>query len=491
MEIWPQYPCIYEINTLVWLYELSQIQGRVVTLMDVPSEQWDAIAALKIDAVWFMGVWERSPAGIRLSMEDANRLDSFKQALPDFTTEDNVGSAYCVRRYVVDERLGGPAGLMEAKRQLWQRGIRLILDYVPNHVAPDHPWVLDHLEYFIHGTEEELLKTPANFITVNNHILACGNKEWPDVIQLNAFNQQMRKATANTIKEIASQCDGIRCDMAMLMMNSVFEGKWEHLAGTKPSQEYWPDIISQVKTNYPDTLFIAEVYGEHKWELQQQGFDYCYDKDRLYQRLKEGNVDGVRLHLKYASLSYQSKLIRFIENHDESRAVKVFSPPERERGAAIVAMSLPGAKLIHEGQLEGRQVKIPVFLRRRPPEPVDSNLRAFYVKLLQEIHNGIFHDGEWMLCEQSGWPDNTSYHNLLSWCWHNERERRLIAVNMSSNSSQGRVHVPWDEIGGHFWRLKDVFSGQIFDRDGDEMLNPGLYVALEGWAVHFFEVTSI
>jgi len=106
-----------------------------VDLGTVPAKEWDAIAAPGFDAVWFMGVWERSPAGIEISMRNAGLLEDFRRALPDFTAEDNVGSPYCVRRYVVDGHLGGPRGLATARGMLAGRGLRLILDFVPNHVA--------------------------------------------------------------------------------------------------------------------------------------------------------------------------------------------------------------------------------------------------------------------------------------------------------------------------------------------------------------------
>ena len=139
MKAWPKHPAIYEINTWVWLAELSREHQRPVNLATVPEQEWDAIASYGFDAVWFMGVWERSPAGIEVSMRNKGLLEDFRRALADFSAEDNVGSPYCVRRYVVDQRLGGPAGLAAAREMLAKRGLRLILDFVPNHVAPDHP----------------------------------------------------------------------------------------------------------------------------------------------------------------------------------------------------------------------------------------------------------------------------------------------------------------------------------------------------------------
>src|SRR5262250_857452 len=148
--VWPRYPSLYEISTWVWLSELSQKYRMRIDLSSVPSTEWDAVAAYGFDAVWLMGVWERSPGGVAIANQNKNLLDGFKRALPDFRPEDNVGSPYCVRSYVVDQQLGGPEGLAAARRELAKRRLNLVLDFVPNHVAPDHPWIVQHPEYFVH-----------------------------------------------------------------------------------------------------------------------------------------------------------------------------------------------------------------------------------------------------------------------------------------------------------------------------------------------------
>src|SRR5262252_4593471 len=220
MATLPRYPTLYEINTWVWLSELSTKAGRLVDLSSVPSAEWDAIAAYGFDAVWFMGVWERSPAGIAIANRNEGLLADFLRALPDFRSEDNVGSPYCVRRYVVDQHLGGPEGLAIARRELSRRGMNLMLDFVPNHVAPDHPWAAVHPEYFIRGNDENLASDPSSYIKVKGTVCACGRDPyfppWPDVLQLNAFDAGHRQAAIETVSRIAQQCDGVRCDMAML-----------------------------------------------------------------------------------------------------------------------------------------------------------------------------------------------------------------------------------------------------------------------------------
>lgn len=492
MPGWPKHPVIYEINTWVWLGELGRKLGRPVDLATVPEPEWDGLAALGCDAVWFMGVWERSPAGIEISMQHPELLDSFRRALPDFAAKDNVGSPYCIRRYVVDRHLGGAAGLAAARSALAGRGIRLLLDFVPNHVAPDHDWVTSDPSYFVQGNEEDLRRDPASFAWVDGRVLALGRDPffpaWPDVMQLNAFEPGLRQAVIASLRDIAGQCDGVRCDMAMLVLNAVFARTWGDRAGAMPATDYWPTVIPAIRARHPEFRFLAEAYWDLEWELQQQGFDWCYDK-KLYDRMEKGGAESVRLHL-LADRSYQHGMVRFIENHDEPRAAAAF-PAGQGRAAAVAMLTLPGAKLLHEGQFEGRQVKLPVFLGRRPAEPVDPDLVAFYRRLLQAVDRDVLEQGEWQLCDRSGWPDNQSCLAILAWCWTGDGQRYLIIINYGPQDAQARVHLPWADLKGRPWRLSDALSGERYDRSGDEMGDAGLYLDLGPWHCQVFEVTGL
>ena len=483
-------PTIYEINTAAWLRRLGRELGRQLGLGDVPDSEWDALAALPVDAVWLMGVWQRSPIGRTIALAEPQLLAGFRAALPDLREDDVLGSPYCVRDYVVDDRFGGPGGLAAARAQLARRDVGLILDYVPNHVAADHPWVTDRSQCFLTGSEAELALHPQAFMRLAGGVFAKGRdpyfEPWQDVLQLNAFSPALRQAAAETVIAIGDQCDGVRCDMAMLMSNEVFARTWGDRAGPVPEAEYWPTLIDRCKQVHPDLLFMAEVYWDMEWALQRQGFDLCYDK-RLYDRLADDSPEALRGHLR-AEADYQQHLIRFIENHDEPRAAVAFGAA-RGTAAAVVMSTLQGARLYHDGQLEGARTRVPIQLGRGPDEPPDPDLRAFYARLLRGISEAQIGSGEWRLCECASWSDD-SYHQLVAWCWSRSHARHLVMVNLSPARAEGRVWLPWDDLPGRTWRLADRLSDDSFKRPGDELAREGFCVALEAWESRLLALES-
>ncbi|HEY3611687.1 MAG TPA: alpha-amylase family glycosyl hydrolase [Pseudonocardiaceae bacterium] len=493
MTGWPDRPVIYEINTAVWLDSLSRAAQRRLTLGTVADDDWDAVTPPGVDAVWLMGVWERSPVGLAVACADPGLWESFLRTLPDLRTEDVIGSPYCVRRYVADPALGGPAGLAKARAALATRGVRLVLDYVPNHVAPDHPWATSNPEYFVRGGDDDADADPAAWLTVNGHVLARGRDPyfppWPDVVQLDAFAPELRTATARTLADIADQCDGIRCDMAMLMTNEVFAKTWHGRTDPAPEAEFWPTVIALLRAEHPDVVMIAEAYWNMEWTLQQQGFAFCYDK-RLYDRIVETDAPEIREHLQ-ADPAYQSGLLRFLENHDEPR-IAAGLPTGAERAAAVAIATLPGATLWHEGQFEGRRVRPSVFLTRRPDEPGNPELTVWYRDLLTTVAQRRIRAGTWELLESHGWPDNQSYRTVLAWTWHPDDggDRHIVVINLADQSAQARIPLSWSDLAGHDWALTDLLRRTVFERDGDELIGPGLFVSLDPWQCYLLAVTE-
>ncbi|MCX2964368.1 alpha-amylase family glycosyl hydrolase [Gordonia sp. NPDC062954] len=471
----PPSPLIYEINTWVWLAELSDRIGctgasEPITLADVPDATWDAIAESGFDAVWLMGVWRRSAAGARIARGDRALMESFAEAVGDLQSQDVVGSPYAVRDYTVDDHLGGPAGLVAARRALADRGVALILDYVPNHVALDHPWVGTHPTWFIGGDRADLAADDASFTEIDGRVIAHGRDPyfpaWTDVAQLNAFDPDLRAATDAELSRIATQCDGVRCDMAMLVMNEVFAWTWGNRAGPVPTDDFWPDIIASVRARHPGFVFIAEAYWGTECALIDQGFDHCYDKT-LYDTLRD--EPGTLAHRPNADDGDPHTGVRFIENHDEPRAPEAFG--ERDRQAAVVILTVPGARLIHHGQLTGRRRRLPVQLGRSPDEPVDGDRAVFYRALLGVVDDDAFRSGG------QRWCDTRSAPALLAWT--RGARRWLIVVNTAGTATAGRIRPDWsdpdsDPDEAHpagqpapGTRLVDALSGQPLHICGD------------------------
>src|SRR5271167_2195290 len=243
------HPHLYEINTWTWLEQLSARLGRRITLAEVPDSEWDTLAQLGFNVVWLMGVWLRSPESRRITLEDPANGAGYDAALPGWKPDDVIASPYAVRGYAPDPRIGTWAALDGARKKLRARGMALLLDFVGNHTALDHPWTREHPEFYVQGTQEDFQRDASSFCRIETprgvFYLALARDPyfppWDDVAQLNHFSLQMRAAQLAELRLIASHCDGVRCDMAMLHLNDIFEKTWSHLLqGAKPpEQEFW------------------------------------------------------------------------------------------------------------------------------------------------------------------------------------------------------------------------------------------------------------
>jgi glycosidase len=496
MQPWPMFPTIYEINTWAWLTDLSQQASKRLTLSEVPQAELERIAAYGFDGVWLMGVWQRSPGARQIALTYPGWQSDFQQALPGYTSEDIVGSPYAILDYRVDSTLGGDDGLAVLRSRLQDLGLRLILDFVPNHMALDHPWLETHPERFVQGDSNKLANEPANYFSVDvegsQRIFAHGRdpyfEGWPDTIQLDYRAAATRRAMADELLSIAARCDGVRCDMSMLLVHDVFLHTWSGQFDP-PAAEFWPAAMTDIKAKYPDFLTMAEVYWDMEWQMQQQGFGYTYDK-HFYDRLLHENGDSVRQHLR-AGLDYQQHLARFIENHDEPRAAKEFGI-ERSKVAAVLSLTLPGLRLVHEGQIEGKRVKFPVHLGRRPFEEPEGGLDDFYRRLLKSLRHPIFHNGEWQLMEiKPAWDNNFSFQNIVAHRWKLGEQVRIIITNLSDEPAQSQIMIAMPGLAGREWLLCDLLNETQYQRSGDEILNKGLYVELQGYGYHLFEVLSL
>jgi hypothetical protein len=486
----PRYPSLYQINTRVWLADLSTDLGRKATLDDVPDAELDRLAGMGFDWIWLLSVWRTGLVAQQISRTNREWRHEFQETLPDLREEDIAGSGFAITGYDVHPALGGDGALARLRQRLRDRGLHLMLDFVPNHTAPDHPWVEEHIDYYVTGSEADLAQAPHNYVRLNlrdgERVLALGRDPyfagWPDTLQLDYSNPATQEAMLGELLRISGQCDGVRCDMAMLVLPDVFERTWGRRA-----PPFWPDAMRRVRERVPGFCFMAEVYWDLEWTMQQLGFDYAYDK-RLYDRLRAGHARPVREHLM-AGLDYQDKLARFMENHDEPRAAAAFTPQVHEAAAVITYLN-PGLRFLHHGQFEGRRKRISPHLVRRPMEPADAAVERFYERLLAVLGDAAVRNGAWRLLEcVPAWDGNWTWDCCLAWLWKaSGGEQRLIAVNYAGNQSQCYVRLPASGRGR--LQCRDLMSSFAFERDGHDVDTHGLYLDMGPWGYHVFEMSA-
>jgi hypothetical protein len=486
----PRYPSLYQINTRVWLTDISRSLQREATLDDIPDAELDRLAALGFDWIWMLSVWQTGPAAQEISRRNPEWRKEFQATLPDLRDEDIAGSGFAVTGYVGHQRLGGDAAIARLRDRLRRRGLKLMLDFVPNHMGLGHPWMESHPERFVAGTETDLQRAPQNFTRVGRAagdlILAYGRDPyfpgWPDTLQLDYSNARTQDAMLAELLKIGGQCDGVRCDMAMLVLPDVFERTW----GRRP-QPFWPGATDKARRRFPGFGLMAEVYWDLEWTMQQQGFDHAYDK-RLYDRLRDGHARPVREHL-HADIAYQDKLARFLENHDEPRAAATF-PDGMHEAAAVITFLSPGLRFFHQGQFEGRRKRISPHLRRASVESVDEELERFYDRLLAVLHLPVVRDGSWTNIDCApAWDGNGTWDDFLAFAWQDcDGARLLVAVNYAPHQSQCYVHPPFDHLTGRVLRLADLMGTASYDRDGNDIATRGLFLDLPPWGYHVFRV---
>ena len=487
-----KFPLLYQVNTRVWLTEISRQTGRKAMLDDIPDAELDKIASLGFDWVWFLSVWQTGETGKRISRENEGWRKEFQETIPELSEDDIAGSGFAITGYNVSAELGGDNALARLRKRIKDRGMKLMLDFVPNHSAIDHPWVNNHPEYYIRAGKSELEKAPANFIKLtsgNDEIVFAHGRDpffpgWPDTLQLNYGNSGLQEAMIAELIKIAGQCDGVRCDMAMLVLPDVFEKTW----GIK-CHPFWPKATKRVREANPAFCFMAEVYWDLEWTMLQNGFDYAYDK-RLYDRLKEGYAKPVREHF-IAGLDYQSKMARFLENHDEPRVAADFAPGKHE-AAAIITFLSPGLRFFHQGQFQGRKKRISPHLVRAPQEPVDENLELFYNKLLGILQQQTFRMGRWQLLHSlQVWEGNRTHDCYISFAWQGDKEEKiLVAVNYSSRRSQCYIKLPFNDLPDGTWLLNDLISGISYERESSDLKEKGMYLDEPAWKIYVFSLSK-
>ncbi len=452
------HPLLLEINTLCWLHSLSEAAGHTVTLANVPDAEFQKWQNLGLTHIWLMGVWPTGPHSRAVCLASSELQKRLKELLPNSSANDLAGSPYAIAGYAVSSAFGGEAGLKLFRERLNARGIKLVLDFISNHMGLDHPWVSERPELFVQSPVE----APGTFSqpsAAGPRWLAHGRDPyfppWNDTVQIDYRRPETRAAMLDELRSIARQCDGVRCDLAMLQLNDVFVKTWAGFpAPPAPAGEFWTEAIPAIKSAHPGFLFLAESYWDLEPRLQSLGFDYTYDKG-VYDFLVGRRGADLRNRLLESAPGFLSASAHFLENHDEPRIATLFAPAEH-RAAALLTLGLPGMRLLYEGQLDGRRLRVPVQFTRWPDEPPDAQIRSMYQQLFAAFANSAVGRGEWKILRTDG-------GDVVIVQWQNSPAQfDLIVVNLAATPIRCRVRPEVQELSAHEWQIRDALGNEGF-----------------------------
>jgi hypothetical protein len=457
-------PLIYEIHVRCWLAEWSARLRRPARLPDVPEEELDLWRQLGFTHVWLMGIWTSGPRAREVFRQHRDTPRHLQAVLPGWVEEDVVGSAYAIAAYQIPSSLGGESGLAAFRRRLQAHGLGLILDYVPNHLGLDHPWVREHPEWFVQGPPggEGFFEcqTPSG-----PRWLAHGRDPWfppwADTVQWDIRRADARLALLEQLRSVASQCDGVRCDMSMLLLRDVFTRTWEKCPSTGPEDvaEFWAEVREALPRGTP--LLLAEAYWDREEELQEMGLDFTYNK-RVLDYAVQRDGPGLQRFLLGKTDGYLSRSLHFLENHDEPRAAG-WLRPEEQRAAAYLLLGLPGACLLHEGQLSGARIRASVHLRRRADEPTDPVVAELYHGLLRQLRSTHVGCGAARVIQpEPGEGSDAVAAGMILVQWTGADRQSgfdLVLANLSPHPGRCQVRLAPPAAGRH-WHIRAVSQGR-------------------------------
>jgi hypothetical protein len=502
------HPILWEVNLRCLLAECEATLGRPAGLSDLPDALLDLWQGRGVTHVWLMGLWPTGPRARRIALEHPDLRLIYDTVLPGWRPEDVAGSPYALAAYEVPETLGGRDALQRLRDRLHARGIGLLLDFVPNHVGLDHAWVREHPEWFVNAAEPR----PGTFEAPSTGTAAAESKSgptsaprwlahgrdpyfppWTDTAQLDHRSRATRRALVQTLAELAGLCDGVRCDMAMLVLRSVFHQTWSGwpMPADPAEGEFWAEAIETVRRSRPGFLFVAEAYWGLEDRLRELGFDYTYDKD-LYDLLVRGDGPAIQQHLLSRAPEALAAGVHFLENHDEPRAAQTL-PVQRHRAAAWTVMALPGMRFLHDGQCEGARARVPVQLRRRPAEPPDPGIVRIYEEIFRILPPaGIGRGRGSLLIPRAAWPGNPSGLSFVLILWQERPDRfTLVAINHAPHPGQCRAPWPAEAVAARRWRVREHLAGWSDLRDGPTLAAEGIYLDLPEHGVQVLEFVAV
>jgi glycosidase len=490
---------IYQIDIREFIYRLRTEKNKNLKLTEIPDDFFSELQSLGIEFFWPIGIYEPSKASreISISMKELHR--KYNESLLDWKEEDIIGSPYAITNYKIKKDFGGEEDFKKFRKKLKDKfNIKLILDFVPNHFAIDSPVVQKHPEFFIQAPKNYDKINLNDFITLkikDKEILFAHGKEpyspaWKDTLQLDYRSKKVRNFMIKELIKLSQKCDGVRCDMSMLLLSDIFYNNWKNFPlpddYVPAAKEFWFDAIRKVKQLNPEFIFIAEVYWNRENDLINLGFDYVYEKF-LYDLLIKSDITLIKEYIKQI-FSYNRNRLLFLENHDEQRSAFVFEN-EKLKALATLIYTLPAMKLIYDGQLEGRKFHHAIQLQRLQKEELNGELKNFYKLLFTSIIKSSIPTGYFKILQPiPAWEGNPAHLNFIIYLYENDKmQKDLVVINLSPFQSQCRVKIETYDIAGKKFLIKDRLSSEEYLRDGDEMFYQGLYLDLRPYQSQIFE----
>ena len=385
-------------NTYVWLDQLSKKYKREIKTLDqIPDEELDLLARWNFNALWLIGIWERSEASKRIKHIMGNI--------------DAVASAYSLYDYIIAGDLGGEEAFANLNFRAKARGIRLASDMVPNHTGIFSKWVIENPENFIQTktcpfpnykfTGENLsrdnnieiriedgyfsksdaavvfqrIDKRTNDVTYIYHGNDGTNMPWNDTAQLNMLEEYVREAVIQKILEVARKFSIIRFDAAMTLTKRHFSRLWYPQPGkggdipsrsdysmsneefdSKFPNEFWREVVDRINDEIPDTLLLAEAFWLMEgYFVRTLGMHRVYNSAFMHMMMREENEkyrDLITNTLEYEP-EILKRYVNFMSNPDEETAIKQFGTDDKYFGVLTMMVCLPGLPMFAHGQIEG------------------------------------------------------------------------------------------------------------------------------------------
>lgn len=491
---------LLEISAVPYLYSLSiKYNKPIKSLKDIPDTEFNDWQSMGFNWIWLCGAWQIGENIIHHDLTDKILLDRYKEILPDWTEEDVVGYPLCIYKYSVNPRLGTVDDLIWFRKELSIRGIKLMLDFVPNDTAIDAPEMSSHPDFYIRS----LIK-PRNdkfdssrFMEKNNGVAYGAGKWMPPIrftAQLNFFRNDVREYQINRMVQVSDLCDGFRIHLAQYLINANFAEYWTQELFTpqspnyvdvdfkNPQNEFWLNAITRIRNQNPNFVLIAESYGyENQASLLNSGFNYVYEKE-LLDKLVFSDVNGFRNMIFNNKFITSKKMVHFVENHDEVRVLHRFWKNEKMACAGSAALlTLPGIRLFYFHQWLGYMNQVDVNLRRCFKPSTNATIAQFYKRLFRILDTNAIRYGNWypLVVHNS--------ESIIAWKWIKDDQHILVTVNINNVKSGGWIicdDVPENQKEVQF---RELITHTIFMRNPNEMKSKGLNVILDEYQTQIFE----